>query len=245
MKNKVVLITGASNGIGKEISRVFANNGYIVIVNYNKSKDSAEKLVEELSNFGHTALAIKADVSNCNEVKDMVCQIIKTFGHIDVLINNAGICSSKLLIDEPIENIYNIINTNLIGTINCSKEVSLNMIKNGYGKIVNISSIWGLYGASNESVYSASKGGVIAFTKALSKELIYSGINVNCIAPGVVDTNMMKTFSDEELEQIKQEIPLKRLANPKEIAELALYLCGENSSYITGQIIQIDGGYCN
>lgn len=245
MKNKVVLVTGASNGIGKEISRVFANNGYIVIVNYNKSKDSANKLVEELLNLGHTALAIKADVSNYNEVKGMVNQIVKTFGHIDVLINNAGICSSNLLIDEQIENIYNVINTNLIGTINCSKEVSLNMIKNGYGKIVNISSIWGLYGASNESVYSASKGGVIAFTKALSKELIYSGINVNCIAPGVVDTNMMKNYSNEELEQIKQEIPLKRFANPKEIAELALYLCSENSSYITGQIIQIDGGYCN
>lgn len=244
MKNKVVLITGASNGIGKEISRVFANNGYIVIVNYNKSKDSAEKLVEELSNLGHTSLAIKADVSNYNEVKDMVCQIIKTFGHIDVLINNAGIASSKLLIDESIENIYNVINTNLIGTINCCREASIYMLKNNFGKIINISSIWGLYGASNETVYSASKGGIIAFTKALSKELIYSGINVNCIAPGVVNTNMMKNYSNEELEQIKQEIPLKRFASPKEVAELALYLASEKSSYITGQTIQIDGGYC-
>lgn len=245
MKNKVVLITGASNGIGCEIARVFANNGYSVIINYNQSKEKAEILANEIIDNGASCLLVKADISDVTQVQMMVEKAIKAFGHIDVLINNAGIASSNIIIDESYEKINKIINTNLNGTIYCSKECAKHMIKNNYGKIVNISSVWGLYGASGESIYSASKGGVIAFTKALSKELIYSNINVNAIAPGCVDTDMMKNYSNEELENIKSNIPLNRFASTNEIAELALYLASDNASYITGQTIQIDGGFCN
>lgn len=245
MNKKVVLITGASNGIGLEMAKTFAENDYVVIVNYFKSKQNAENLAKELTEKGHTALLFQADVENFVQVENMVKEIIKIFGHIDVLINNAGVCSSKILLDETTDSIIKTINTNLIGTINCCKAVYGYMTSKNYGKIINVSSVWGLYGASEETVYSASKGGINAFTKALSKELIYSGINVNAIAPGVVNTNMMKNYTHEELEQIKNDIPLKRFASAKEIAELALFLASDKASYITGQIIQIDGGYCS
>ena len=244
MEKKIALITGASNGIGKEIARLFAQNNYFVIINYNNSEKSAKSLEQNLLDNGFEAMCIQADVSDSKEVKNMISNIIKNFGHIDVLINNAGIASNKILIDETIENINQIISTNLVGTINCCKYVSEHMMHKGFGKIINISSIWGLYGASGETVYSASKGGIIAFTKALSKELIYSGITVNAIAPGCVDTNMMKNYTEHELDEIKNNIPLKRFAYPEEIASLALYLASNNANYITGQTIQIDGGFC-
>lgn len=245
MENKVVLITGASNGIGASMAKTFAQNGYTVVINYNKSKDNAEKLEKELINLGYNAICIKANVANPIECKQMIQTAIKTFGHIDVLINNAGICSNNILIDETDDNINNVISTNLLGTIYCSKEVANYMIKRNFGKIINISSIWGVCGASGETVYSASKGGIIAFTKALSKELAYNNITVNAIAPGVVNTNMMKNYTNEELISIKNEIPLRRFAECKEIANLALYLASDNANYITGQTIQIDGGFNN
>lgn len=244
MENKVVLITGASRGLGAEIARQFAKNGYKVAINYNKSKKEAEKLANEFISLGYTALCVQADVSNINEVKEMFSVIIKTFGHIDVLVNNAGVCSYNLLIDETNENIKNIVTTNLIGTINCTKEASSHMLNRHFGKIINISSIWGIYGASNESVYSATKGGIIAFTKAIAKELSYSNINVNCVAPGVINTEMMNHFTSKEKEEIKSNIPCGRFASTEEIAKIVLYLSSEDSSYITGQVIQIDGGYC-
>ena len=243
MENKIVLITGASNGIGKEMAKAFALNGYKVVINYNKSKEHAIALANEICSNGQTAFAIKADVSKPKEVYEMIDEILKTFGHIDILINNAGICSNSLLIDESDEDINNVINTNLIGTINCTKQACIHMIKRGYGKIINISSIWGVCGASNESVYSASKGGIIAFSKAMAKELAYSGITVNCIAPGVVETNMMKDFTDTEKQDIKSEIPLGRFARPQEIANLAMFLASKQADYITGQTITIDGGF--
>lgn len=244
MENKVVLITGASRGLGAEMAKQFALNGYKVAINYNKSKTQAETLVNELNNQGYTAMCVQADISNASEVNVMIKSVIKTFGHIDVLINNAGVCGYNLLIDETENSIQNIINTNLIGTINCTKEYVSHMLSRECGKIINISSVWGLYGASNESIYSASKGGIIAFTKAIAKELSYSNINVNCIAPGVVDTEMMKNFTEDEKDGIKLNIPFGRFASPVEIAKLALFLSSEDASYITGQVIQIDGGYC-
>lgn len=244
MNKKVVLITGASNGIGSAIAKMFAENDYVVAINYNKSKLNAELLCNSLLNCGYNAICVKGDVSNADDVKNMINELVLTFGRIDVLINNAGISSNKLLIDEDIENINNVIATNLLGTIYCSKECVKHMISQGYGKIINISSIWGVVGASMESVYSASKGGIIAFTKALAKELAYSNITVNAIAPGVVDTNMLNCFSDKEKEEIKSQIPLGRFITPKEIAQQCLHLSSDQCECITGQIIQIDGGYC-
>lgn len=244
MEKKVVLITGASNGIGEAMARVFSQNDYVVIINYNSSQDKALMLESELREKGYDALAIKADVSNSYEVKTMVNEALKTFGHIDILINNAGTSSVKLLIDESEENINKTISTNLIGSVYCTKEVIKNMIKRQYGKIINISSIWGNFGASMESIYSASKGGINAFTKAMAKELAYSNIQVNAIAPGVVDTKMMDHFTSEDKEKLKAEIPFGRFARPIEIAKLALFLASSDADYITGQIIQIDGGYC-
>lgn len=243
MENKVILITGASNGIGKEMAKMFAQNDYKVVINYNNSQKTAIDLANEICSNGQTAIAIKADVSNAEEVANMIDEILNTFGHIDILINNAGISSNNLLIDESAEMINKVINTNLLGTINCTKKVCKHMIKREYGKIINISSIWGLNGAANESVYSASKGGIIAFTKAMAKELAFSGITVNCIAPGVVNTNMMKFYSETEKNEIQSQIPLGRFASPNEIANLALFLASKQADYITGQVITIDGGF--
>ena len=244
MDKRVVLITGASNGIGKEMALEFAKKGYCVAINYNKSKTNAVKLVEELLGKGYRAMCVKCDVSDYNEVELMINNVIKTFGHIDVLINNAGVALEKVLIDTNEKDIENIIKTNLYGTINCTKFASEHMASRNYGNIINISSVWGIFGASGESIYSASKGGIVTFTKAMAKELAYNGINVNCIAPGVVDTNMMNAYTKEEKQQIKNDIPLRRFAKPKEIARLALFLASKDASYITGQVIQIDGGYC-
>lgn len=243
MENKVVLITGASNGIGSAMAKMFAQNGYKVVINYNHSFDNAKNLADEICSMGQTAVVCKCDVGKSDEVKAMIDEVIDTFGHIDVLINNAGICSNNILIDETDDNINKVISTNLIGTINCTKYVSKHMLQREQGKIINISSIWGIFGASNESIYSASKGGVITFSKAMAKELGYNGITVNCIAPGVVDTKMMSNYTTEELEDIKNNIPLKRFATPSEIANLAVFLASNNADYITGQVITIDGGF--
>lgn len=243
MNSKVVLITGASNGIGKAMAILFAQNGYRVVIGYNNSDKSAQELANSLCQNGYTAICVKADISKDDQVNALVQETISTFGHIDVLINNAGVCSYNLLIDEDIQTINKTISTNLVGTINCTKCVCKHMMQNKCGKIINMSSVWGLYGASNESIYSASKGGIIAFTKAMAKELSYSGITVNCIAPGIVDTNMMSKFSSDELSQLKSEIPFGRFANPDEIAQLALFLASDKANYITGQTIQIDGGF--
>lgn len=241
---KVVLITGASSGIGKATAIAFAKKGYSVAINYNKSKKQAEELLAQLTKMGCNCISVCADVSDIVSIKNMINEVIACFGHIDVLINNAGISCNKILLDTSVEDINNVLDTNLIGTILTTKEVLPSMINNGKGKIINISSIWGLFGASCESVYSASKGGLIAFTKAMAKEVAYNNINVNCIAPGVVSTKMMDEYSKEEKEILKNQIPFGRFAKPEEIAALCTFLASDDASYITGQVIQIDGGYC-
>ncbi|MBE7082556.1 MAG: glucose 1-dehydrogenase [Clostridiales bacterium] len=243
MENKVVLITGAAKGIGASMAELFAQKGYKVVINYNKSEMEAVAFANKICAKGQIALPFKADISKNEQAEQLIAFALKNFGHIDVLINNAGISTNKLLVDESYENITQLINNNLVSTINTTRLVAKHMITQGQGKILNISSIWGLYGASNESVYSASKGGIIAFTKAMAKELAYNNITVNCIAPGVVETDMLNCYNQKEKETLKQEIPLNRFANPSEIAELALFLASEKSDYITGQVIQIDGGF--
>lgn len=240
---KTVLITGSSRGIGAAIARRL-NDEYKIIINYNKSKDKAFALMEELRETNPNVIAIKANVSDESEVENMFSIAEKNFGHVDILINNAGISHFSLIQDIDFATWQNVINTNLNSVFLNSKRAIPNMISNQYGVIINMSSIWGDFGASMESAYSTSKGAINTFTKAMAKELAPSGIRVNAIAPGIVETDMMKNdFSKEELEELKNEVATNRFAKPEEIAGLVSYLISDEASYITGDIININGGF--
>lgn len=240
---RTVLITGSSRGIGAAIARRL-NNEYKIIINYNKSKDQAIKLMNELRETNSNVIAIKADVSNEDEVENMFTIAEQNFGHVDILINNAGISHFSLIQDIDFATWQNVINTNLNSVFLNSKRAIPNMISNQYGVIINMSSIWGDFGASMEALYSTSKGAINTFTKAMAKELAPSGIRVNAIAPGIVETDMMKNdFSMEELEELKNEVATNRFAKPEEIAGLVSYLVSDEASYITGDIIHINGGF--
>ena len=240
---KTVLITGSSRGIGAAIARRL-NDEYKIIINYNKSKDKAFALMEELRETNPNVIAIKADVSNEDEVENMFTIAEQNFGHVDILINNAGISHFSLIQDIDFATWKNVINTNLNSVFLNSKRAIPNMISNQYGVIINMSSIWGDFGASMEALYSTSKGAINTFTKAMAKELAPSGIRVNAIAPGIVETDMMKNdFSKDELEELKNEVATNRFAKPEEIAGLVRYLISDEASYITGDIIHINGGF--
>lgn len=243
MNNKSVLITGASHGIGKAIAKVFSENGYRIILNYNKSYDAAKKLESDLKNIGCDCISIQADVSDESSVISMIDESKKFTNSIDVLVNNAGVALSKLFCDTSIEDWNNIMSTNVTGTFNCCKYIVPEMIKKQRGKIINISSIWGIHGASMEVAYSTSKAAIIGFTKALSKELGPSNINVNCVAPGVIDTNMNSNLSSSDIEELKNATPLGCIGSPRDIAEIVLFLASEKSNFITGQVISPNGGF--
>ena len=234
MKN--VLITGGSRGIGAACVREFAKNGYRVFINYNKSDSAARKLCAETG-----AIPVKADISKANEVKDMVNEIHE-YGKISVLINNAGIAEQKLFSDITENDWDRMFDVNIKGMFLVTKAVLPDMIHEKSGKIVNFSSIWGISGASCEVHYSASKAAVIGFTKALAKEVGLSGINVNCIAPGVIDTEMNGHLGEEAKIELCEETPLGRFGTPEEIAKLALYLSSDDAGFITGQVISPNGG---
>lgn len=239
---KTVLITGASKGIGRSMAREFAQEGYNVVINYCNSKNEAEKLEKELTDKGYSVKAIKADVSNYSEVLKMLEKTNNIFGTIDILINNAGIAQQKLFTDITDEDFDNMVNINLKGVFNCTKAVLRDMINKKYGKIINISSMWGVVGASCEVHYSAVKAGVIGMTKALAKEVGPSGINVNCIAPGVINTQMNSNLDEYTINSLKEETPLGIIGEGEDIASLALFLASDKSKFITGQIITADGG---
>ena len=236
---KTAIVFGGSKGIGAQIAREFAKGGYFVVINYNSSKSSAEELAKELGN----AEAFKADISNYDEVKALVDYVVKKHGKIDVAVISSGISRKNLIIDAPAKEINEVINTNLVGTIYAVKAVSENMLSNHYGKIITISSMWGEVGASMESVYSASKGGVIAFTKAMAKELGYNGINVNTISPGLIDTDMNKDLSKDDIASLIENTPSSRIGVPQDIAKAAIFLASDDASYINGQVISINGGF--
>lgn len=241
---KTVLITGASRGIGKEIALKFARmGGYNIILNYNQNEDKAVEVAEAVEKFGCRFLLCKANVAIESEVEEMVEKSLQTFGKIDVLVNNAGVSLSKLFQKTSADEIAKIFGVNTFGVINCSKAVVPNMIENKSGKIINISSIWGRVGASMETIYSASKGAVISFTLALAKELAPSNISVNCVCPGVINTDMLNCYSDKDKEELKNQTPLMRLGTPEDVANAVYFLAGENSSFITGQVITVDGGF--
>lgn len=238
--NKVILITGASRGIGNNIAKNLAKEN-IVIANYNNSEAEAKKLKKELEEKNINIDIIKADVCNRNQVKEMIKQTIDKYGHIDVLINNAGISQYKLFTDITDSDWAEIMNTNLNSNFIVTQEVVKNMIHNKEGLIVNISSIWGITGAAMEVAYSTSKAGIIGLTKSLAKELGPSNIRVNAIAPGIINSSMNSKFSEEEINNIQEEIPLEKIGEPEEITKCIEWLIKDN--YTTGQVISINGGW--
>lgn len=240
---KTVLITGASRGIGREIAIKFASQGYNVVLNYNSSETKASSIAKQIENLGVRCLLAKADVSIESEVVDMVNFALKEFDKIDVLVNNAGVALSKLFQLTTTDEIARVFGVNTFGVINCSKAVVPSMVSEKAGKIINISSIWGKVGASMETIYSASKGAVIAFTMALAKELAPSGICVNCVCPGVIDTDMLLDYSDDDKNELKNQTPLNRLGTPQDVANAVYFLASDNSTFITGQVITVDGGF--
>ena len=237
---KTVLITGASRGIGESIARAFSSSGYNVIINYNKSEQKAKALAKELN-----CTCIQADVGNFEQTKKMFDQINREFGNIDVLVNNAGIAPIQNVLQEISEEQFdNAVSVNLKGMFNCSKLAIDGMLEKGGGSIINISSIWGVIGGSCEVVYSMTKSGVIGFTKALAKELGPSNIRVNAVAPGFIKTDMTAHISEDAVNNFLLDVPMERVGNANEVASAVLFLASENASYITGQIIGINGGMC-
>lgn len=249
LKNKIAIITGASEGIGKATALLFAKEGAKIVVDYHISdyepnaEINAFSVVGEIKKIGSEAIAIKCDVSEEDEVKEMVNQTISKFGKIDILINNAGIVFDVPFFERTVEQWKRTLNTNLLGTFLCSKYASEQMLKNENGKIVNISSTNGINSFSPESVdYDASKAGIIILTRNLAKELAPK-IQVNSVAPGWVDTKMNKDLPQDFIEEETEKIYLKRFARPEEIAKSILFLASDDAGYITGSILKIDGGY--
>ena len=238
---KIAIVTGASRGIGREIAKTFAVNGMQVIANYNKSEEKAKELQEELRRQGIDIDIFKADVSKREEARKLVEFAIGKYKRINILVNNAGISQIKLFTELTEDDINNMINVNLKSVIYMSQEVAKNMIHNKSGQIINISSVWGIVGASCEVHYSMTKAGINGFTKALAKELGPSNIKVNAVAPGYIDTDMNLEVTESEREELIEEIPLKKVGTTEDIAR-CVYMLTQNE-YITGEIIKVDGGW--
>ncbi len=241
-KGKIAVITGASRGIGSKIAEKMAQEGYSVVINCNKSEAAAQTLKEKITALGGNAQVYKADIGNREEAKGLIDFCIDTYGDIDVLVNNAGIAQIKLFTDISADEWEEMVRVNLGGMFYCTQSAVSHMISNKSGKVINISSIWGLAGSSCEVHYSTVKAGTIGFTKALAKELGPSNIQVNCVAPGIILTDMMTGFTEEEMAMMRGEIPLQRFGTPEDIADTVLFLASERSSYITGQVISPNGG---
>ncbi len=238
---KTALITGGTKGIGKAVAQRFLEEGYEVILNYWHDEDSALATQNEFNELDYCPVLMRADVSDEVQVKEMFAEIFRIFGGLDVLVNNAGISKVNVIQDTTLADWEEVNGVNLRGVFLCSREAVRSMISHGRGAIVNIASVWGEVGASCEVAYSATKGGVIAFTKALAKELAPSHITVNCISPGVIDTEMNGNLSAEEMEELINQIPLGRLGNGEDVASAVLFAA--ESSYMTGEVISIGGGF--
>jgi len=243
LKGKVALITGSVRGIGKAISLCFAKAGADIVINYtsDRSEVEAKNLVEEITQMGVKALVIKADISKSEEAKDLIAEAIKHFGKLDILVNNAGITKDMLLIRMSEEEFDRVIEVNLKGTFNCTKEASRAMLKAG-GSIINMTSVVGLNGNAGQSNYAASKAGVIGFTKSVAKEFAGKKLRVNAIAPGFIETDMTQVLADKVKEGVMRNIPMKRFGASDEVAKVALFLASDLSSYVTGEVIRVDGG---
>ncbi len=238
---KVVIITGASRGIGRQCA-IDLSYDYDVVINYNKSENEAKELLEIVKNNGSNAIMIRADVSDREQVDSMVYKVVSYYGRIDALINNAGIARQELFTDVKSEDMKRMTDINLGGVFNCTQAVLKEMINKKQGRIINMSSVWGICGASCEVVYSATKAAVIGFTKALAKEVSLSGITVNAVAPGVIDTDMCN-FDEETIRELREEIPLGRIGDTRDVSSVVRFLLSEGASYITGQVINVSGGF--
>ena len=241
-EKQVVFVTGGTRGIGKAIALKYAENGYNIVINYVSDKTNVDEIKKEFSKYGVESLVVKADVSKAEEVDRAVKQAIDKFGKIDVLVNNAGITRDTLLMRMKEENFDKVIEINLKGTFLVTKAVTPYMMKKRNGKIINLSSVVGVTGNAGQSNYSASKAGIIGFTKSIAKELASRNIRANAVAPGFIDTDMTSVLSEDIKANINAQIPMKRMGTAREIANVVYFLGNEESSYITGQVINIDGG---
>ncbi len=240
--NNTVIITGASGGIGSATAILFAEKGWNVVINYFKSGEAAKMLSSSLASRGHNVMTFFADVSDKSQVERMIYEVERRYGRIDALVNNAGISQQMLFTDITERDLDKMLDINLKGPFFCSQAVLPGMIHQKSGKIVNVSSVWGVVGASCEVHYSAAKAGLIGLTKALAKEVAPSGIQVNCVAPGIIETPMNNNLTADELTDFVNEIPLGRMGEASEVAQLIYFLCSDSADYITGQVISQDGG---
>ena len=242
LDGKVALVTGASRGIGRAIAIELAKEGATVAINYAGNKTAAEEVKNIITEMGGKAMIIQADVSDENSAMNMVEEVIKEFGGIDILVNNAGITRDGLFIRMKEDDWNAVINTNLTGIFNCTKVAAKYMMKKRSGKIINMSSVSGIMGNAGQTNYAAAKAGVIGFTKSLAREMASRGITVNAVAPGFIATDMTAAMPEKAQEHVLASIPLGKMGEPKDIANAVLFLASDKASYITGQVIHVDGG---
>ena len=240
--NKVALITGATRGIGKQIAITLSKQKYDIVITYRKENEDLKNIKEEITKSDVNCLAIRGDVSNFEDCENVVKETIEKFGHIDVLVNNAGITKDMLIARMKEVDFKQVIDVNLVGTFNMTKNVITYMMKARTGRIINISSVVGISGNAGQSNYAASKAGIIGFTKSLSKELASRNILVNAIAPGFIETDMTNVLKEDVKENIAKSIPLKRMGCSEDVANVVKFLASDDSSYITGQVLHVDGG---
>ena len=241
-ERKVALVTGATRGIGKAIALELADNGYDIVLNYRNANDELKQTQKEIEEKNVNCFLVYGDISKFEDCENIAKQAIDEFGRIDVLVNNAGITRDGLIMRMKKEDFESVIDTNLTGTFNMTRNIVPFMIKQKNGRIINLSSVVGITGNAGQTNYSASKAGVIGFTKSLAKEVASRNILVNAIAPGFIETDMTKVLSDNVKEAILNQIPLKRMGEAKEVAKLVKFLVSDDSKYITGQVINVDGG---
>ncbi len=242
LTGKIALITGASRGIGRQISVTLAGYGATVIVNYNGSQAKAEEVVSEIKEAGGQAEAIQCNVAEFDRAKELIDEVVKNYGRLDILVNNAGITRDNLIMKMSEEDFDAVISTNLKGAFNCVKHVARQMLKQRSGRIINISSVSGVMGNAGQANYCASKAGIIGLTKSVARELGSRGITSNTVAPGFIETEMTDVLSEDLKKVMGEQIPLKRFGKTSDIAETVAFLASDYAGYITGQVIQVDGG---